>query len=139
MRFITLREALEVHRQVLRQSGGTPGLRDVNGLESALEQPLATFDGTDLYPSVLAKAAALAFFIIRNHPFIDGNKRVGHAAMEIVLVLNGFSIDADVDEQEQVVLAVASAEMSREQLTTWLGKHLKTESFTVEEAKVDDA
>jgi len=89
VRYLNLEELLELHRMVLRQSGGTPGLRDPNGLESALAQPRMTFGGEDLYPSLVEKAAALGFSLVMNHPFIDGNKRIGHAAMETFLVLNG--------------------------------------------------
>jgi death on curing protein len=70
-----------------------------------------TFGGEDLYPSLLEKAAALGFSIIMNHPFVDGNKRTGHAAMETFLILNGMEINASVDEQERVVLAIASGEL----------------------------
>jgi death-on-curing protein len=92
-------------------------------LESALAQPRQTFGGSDLYPTLVEKAAALGFSLIANHPFVDGNKRIGHAAMEVFLVLNGQEIDADVNEQERVVLAVAAGEMTREQFTDWLRDH----------------
>jgi death-on-curing protein len=60
-------------------------------------QPKATFDGEDLYPTIIAKAAALCFSLVQNHPFVDGNKRAGHASMEVFLILNGYALDADVD------------------------------------------
>jgi death-on-curing protein len=69
-------------------------------LESATAQPRKTFGGEDLYPDLPAKAAALAFSLINNHPLVDGNKRIGHAALETLLVLNGFELDAGVDEAE---------------------------------------
>ena len=71
-------------------------------LESALAQPQMTFGGEDLYPTLVDKAAALGYALIKNHPFLDGNKRTGHAAMEVFLVLNGYEIHADVEEQEHV-------------------------------------
>ena len=83
-----------------------------------------SFDGKDLYPSVAAKAAALGFSLIRNHPFIDGNKRVGHAALELFLVLNEHEIEASVDEQEAVILGVASGDIDREELLNWLEHHV---------------
>lgn len=79
-----------------------------------------TFGGKELYPSLLEKAAALGFSIIMNHPFIDGNKRTGHAAAETFLVLNGLEINASVDEQEPLVLAIASGEQGREAFVEWL-------------------
>ncbi|MDA0265597.1 MAG: type II toxin-antitoxin system death-on-curing family toxin [Cyanobacteria bacterium] len=111
IRFLTLIEVLELHRQIIEQSGGAFGIRDIGLLESAIAQPRMTFGGEDLYPSLLEKAAALGFSIIMNHPFVDGNKRIGHAATEIFLVLNGMEINASVDEQERMVLAIASGEL----------------------------
>ena len=116
---------LALHERIAAQSGGGVGLRDLALLESALAQPRQSFGGSDLYSSLVEKAGALGFSLIANHPFVDGNKRIGHAAMEIFLVLNGQEIDADVDEQERVVLAVAAGDMSREQLTDWLREHLR--------------
>ena len=81
--------------------------------------------GSDLYPTLVEKAAALCFSLVRNHPFIDGNKRVGHAAMETFLVLNGAEIAAGVDEQERVMLDLAAGRIDRTQLGDWLRQHLK--------------
>ena len=120
IRLISLAEALETHRRILEGSGGTAGVRDLGALESALAQPRMTFGGDDLYPGLLEKAAALGFSIIQNHPFLDGSKRAGHALMETLLVLNGFEISATVDEQERIVLAIASGESGREELIDWL-------------------
>lgn len=101
-----------------------PGIRDVQALEAALSQPFVTFEGDDLYPGIVEKAAALGFSLISNHPFLDGNKRTGHAAMELFLVLHGYEIEASVDEQEACVLGVAAGDISRAELTTWLAEHL---------------
>jgi death-on-curing protein len=125
-RYLSIHEVLALHERIAAQSGGGIGLRDLGLLESALAQPRQSFGGTDLYPSLVEKAAALGFSLVANHPFVDGNKRIGHAAMEIFLVLNGQEIDADVDEQERVVLAVAASEMTRERLTDWLREHLRS-------------
>src|SRR5438876_1013704 len=89
MRYLTIAEALELHRLVLEQSGGAQGIRDQGALESALAQPAMTLSGGDLYPTLAEKAAALCFSLVMNHPFVDANKRVGHFAMETFLVLNG--------------------------------------------------
>ena len=83
-----------------------------------------TFDGDDLYPTIAEKAGALGHSLIQNHPFVDGNKRVGHAAMEVFLVLNGYEITASVDEQEQMVLSVATGQKSRAAFSEWLKQHL---------------
>jgi len=80
--------------------------------------------GNDLYPTLVAKAAALEFSLIKNHPFVDGNKRIGHASLEAMLMLNGFELSASVDESEATVLAVASGSSSREELHQWIEDHL---------------
>ena len=123
MNYINLDKILALHRHIIETSGGSEGVRDHGGLESAIAQPLMTFGGQDLYPTVIEKAAALGFSLIQNHPFVDGNKRVGHAAMEVFLFFNGYRIDATVDIQEQIILGVASGEVSREQLVKWLKEH----------------
>ena len=125
MRHLSLAEVIELHRKVIEQAGGLPGLRDLGALESAVAQPRMTFGGTDLYPSLVEKSAALCLSLVTNHPFVDGNKRVGHAAMETLLVLNGFEIDASTDEQEQLLLALADGQLSREDLVGWLRGHVR--------------
>lgn len=125
MHLLALEQVLELHARILEQSGGAEGVRDTSALESSLAQPLQTFGGEDLYPSIPAKAAALCFFLVRNHPFVDGNKRTAHAAMEVALVLNGFEVAASVDEQEQIVLALAAGTLPREELALWLQQHLR--------------
>jgi death on curing protein len=74
---------------------------------------------------LIAKAAALGFSLALNHAFVDGNKRVTHAAMEIFLSLNGVELSADIDEQERLMLNLADGQVTREQLTTWLENHVK--------------
>lgn len=123
-RHLTLDEVLQLHDRVIEQSGGAVGLRDRGALESAVAQPGMTFDGQLLYPDIEQQASALAFSLIQNHPFVDGNKRIGHAAMETFLVLNGWELDAGVDEQEQIVLSVASGTMPRDELTKWIQSRL---------------
>ena len=124
MRYLVLKEILELHRRLIEQSGGAAGLRDVNMVRWALAQPLMTFDGKELYPTISDKASALGFSLIKNHPFVDGNKRIGHAVMEIFLVLNGYEINAPVDKQEQIILRVASGELRRDEFTEWLRTHI---------------
>lgn len=85
--------------------------------------PRQTFAGVELYPSILSKAAVLGFGLIQNHAFVDGNKRVGHAAMETFLMLNGLELSASVDESEQAILQVASGKLTKDQLLEWLSAH----------------
>lgn len=102
--YLGLEQLLELYLGVMAQSGGSIGIRDMAGLESAIAQPLMTFGGLDLYPSIAEKASALGFSLVMNHPFVDGNKRIGHAATETFLVLNGYELVAAVEEQEEVIL-----------------------------------
>lgn len=124
MRYLTLNEVLDLYYRILEQSGGAAGIRDLGALESAIAQPRLTFEATELYPTLVDKAAALGFSLINNHPFVDGNKRIGHAAMELFLILNGYEIEAGVDEQEQLILNVAAGHVKRAELTAWLRSHL---------------
>ena len=120
MRYLTLTEVLQLHRRLIEQHGGSSGIRDGGALESALAQPYMTFGGEELYPTIVEKVSAFGFSLLKNHPFVDGNKRTGHAAMEIFLVLNGYEFDASVDEQQHVILQVASGELGRDEFTDWL-------------------
>jgi death-on-curing protein len=124
MRYLSLSEVLELHERIISSSGGSHGVRDIKALKSSVNQPRLTFDQKDLYPGIVSKAAALCFFLIMNHAFIDGNKRVGHAAMETFLVLNGYEIVAEVDYQEQIILELVAGEITRENFTEWLNKHI---------------
>ena len=124
MRYLSLPEVLELHDKIIEVSGGARGIRDIKALESTINQPRLTFNQADLYPDVLTKASALCFFLVMNHPFIDGNKRIGHAAMETFLILNGFEIEASIDEQEKIILDLASGRLDREKFSAWLNKHI---------------
>ena len=126
MRYLTLGEVVLLHRAILELSGGASGIRDLGALESALAQARATFGDADLHSSLHAKAAALGFSLALNHPFLDGNKRVAHAAMEAFLMLNGSEIVATIDEQERLMLDLAAGLITREQLADWLEKHLQS-------------
>ena len=125
MRYLTLAEVLALHHRLMQASGGPSGLRDLGLLESAVSQPLASFGGQELYPSVVEKAAAPGYSLACNHPFVDGNKRVAHAAMEVFLVLNGYEIECPTDEQEAAWLRLAASEQSRAELVAWLSKHTR--------------
>ncbi len=124
MQSLTLEQVLKLHKRVIEQSGGSIGIRDQGALESALAQPYMTYAAQELYPTLIEKVAALGFSLINNHPFVDGNKRIGHAAIEVILLMNGYEIQADVDSQETVILAVAASEMNRESFLEWLQGHV---------------
>ncbi len=123
-RFLTLGEVLEIHRLVIEQAGGDAAIiRDLHVLEASVGQPRASWDGVDLYPSFEEKAAALCFGIVMGHPFTDGNKRAGHAALEIMLDLNGVALVAGVDDAEATMLRLAAGELSRQELVAWVVAH----------------
>ena len=124
MRYLTLAEVLELHRRVIRDTGGATGVRELAGVQSALAQPLMTFDGAELYRTLEEKAAALCYSLVLNHPFVDGNKRIGHAAMETFLVLNGFEIVANIDDAEHLFLELAAGNVEREELVSWISAHM---------------
>ena len=125
MRHLRLDEIVRLHGLLIAASGGSHGIRDLGALESAVAQPHMTFGGEDLYPSLIEKASALGFSLIMGHPFVDGNKRVGHAAMESLLVLNEMEIQAPVDEQEEIILRLAAGQMDRDSFTEWLRAHVR--------------
>jgi len=124
MRYLSLQEVISLHSLLVSQSGGSDGLRDRGALESAVAQPEASFGGEDLYPDLASKAGALGHSLIQNHPFVDGNKRIGHAAIEVFLLLNGHEFDASVDDQEKIIIDVASGKVSRIELSEWISKHM---------------
>ena len=124
MRYLTLAEVLELHRRIIEQSGGADGVRDLGGLESAITQPQMSFAETKLYPSIVEAATALCYSLVLNHTFVDGNKRIGHAAMETFLVLNGYELVCDIDLAEKTILSLAAAELTRDELLAWIETHL---------------
>lgn len=123
MRYLTLDELIELHRRIIIQSGGADGMRDQGLVESALAQPEMTYAGVELYPTLPEKAAALCFSLVLNHPFIDGNKRIGHAAMETFLLLNGYELNADIDDSENVIMKLAAGQLERQPFNQWVAAH----------------
>jgi death-on-curing protein len=120
VRVLSLAEVLHLHRRIVESSGGSLGIRDLGALESAIAQPRMTFETHDLYPSLVEKTAALGYSLVMNHPFVDGNKRVAHAAMETMLALNGAELLAGLEEQEHLMLGLAAGQVSRNALVAWL-------------------
>lgn len=123
MRYLILNEIILLHRCIIKQSGGSYGIRDIKVLESAISQPRMSFEGNDLYPTIVEKASILAYSLIKNHPFVDGNKRIGHAAMETFLVLNDYEIDAPIDEQERIIFCIASGTIEKKKFKEWVQSH----------------
>lgn len=124
MELLSLADVLTIHQVVIERSGGGQGIRDLGLLESAVAQQSMSFGGRELYPTLIDKAAALCLSLVGNHPFVDGNKRVGHASMRMLLNLNGFTVEPDVDDAERTFLRLAAGELEREELKTWINDHL---------------
>jgi death-on-curing protein len=120
--YLTTAQVLFVHARLIAETGGAAGVRDLGLLESAIARPQATFDGRDLYPGLYSKAAALMAGVVNNHPFVDGNKRVGITAAALFLVRNGLRLNADNDEVERFALQVAQGRLAVEEMAGWFAE-----------------
>ena len=118
--FLTLEDVLDIHTQQLARFGGGEGMRDLGLLESALAQPQATFGGEYVHQSLWEMAAAYLFHIASNHPFIDGNKRVGLLAALVFLELNGITLTQGSEELYELTMAVAAGRMTKAEVTVAL-------------------
>ena len=126
--FLALDEVLEIHAQQVELYGGSDGIRDPAGLESAVATPMATFGGQFLHTTIPSMAAAYLFHICQNHPFLDGNKRAAANAAITFLLINDWELDSSEDELVDVVLAVASSKMSKSALTESFGARCRPTS-----------
>jgi death-on-curing protein len=124
MRYLTLDRVLTIQRRLIDEIGGSHGVRDMNGVDSAVAQPRQTMFGEDLYPTLPEKAGALGYSLVANHGFVDGNKRVGYSAMEAFLLMNGHELSSSTEDGERVILAVAAGAMGREDFTEWVRQHI---------------
>jgi|SRR6185312_695868 death-on-curing protein len=122
---ILLEDILNLHQFSIEKYGGSHGIRDSGLLESAIARPFQSFDGEDLYPSVFAKAAALAESLIINHPFIDGNKRTGTVAMIAFLEENGFHLSTTDTALYNLVISISTGETKFEEIVEWLKANTK--------------
>ena len=125
--YLSIEQLLRLHQIQLRAFGGAPGLRNRGGLEAAAARPQMTFGGDDLYADPGAKAAALMHSIVMNHPFVDGNKRVGAMAAELFLAVNGHELDAPDEALVDLSFAVARGEVSAEALAIWIRQRTRRE------------
>jgi death on curing protein len=117
---ILIKEVELLHRILIDKFGGSYGIRDNAALESAITRPFQTFDGKELYPSVLEKAAALIESILINHPFIDGNKRTGYTLLRLFLISKEMDITASQDNKYEFVIDIAAGTLKYEGISTWL-------------------
>lgn len=120
---LTTKQVITIHSSLIEVTGGTDGVRDMGLLESALEIPFQTFGGKDLYPALIQKAARLGHSLVSNHPFVDGNKRIGIHVMLVFLAINGVEIECTQQELIDVGLSLADGTMNAEKLLIWLSSH----------------
>ncbi|MGN0647093.1 MAG: type II toxin-antitoxin system death-on-curing family toxin [Oscillospiraceae bacterium] len=124
MKIVSKQQVLSLHKMLIQQSGGSPAIRDEGLLESALSAPFQSFGDTDLYPSLLEKAARFGYGIIKNHPFVDGNKRIGAHAMLVLLAINHAALAYSDEEFIDLILGIAAGKYDDQHLLHWLQQHL---------------
>ena len=124
--YLSIEQVLHLHEIQIERFGGASGLRDRAGLESAMARPASTFGGDDLYPDLASKAAALMHSLVMNHPFVDGNKRVGAMAAELFLEINDRRLLASDDDIERMTLAIARGEVDAERLAIWFRQRVSS-------------
>lgn len=120
MKFLSLTEVLEIHRDQTSRYGGTAGIRDIDLLKSALGIPMATYGGEFLHTDVYEMAAAYLFHLVKNYPFLDGNKQVGAVAALVFLLLNGHDLDAPEDDLAEMVQSVARGEVDKAEVAVFI-------------------
>src|SRR5438874_6913659 len=121
--FLDLEEVIDLHREAIDKYGGSAEIRDVGLLQSALAMPAASFGGQFLHPDLPSMAAALLFHLVQNHPFVDGNKRVGAAAARVFLAMNDVQFNPPADAYVELVLATARGEIDKAEIAEFIRKH----------------
>ena len=122
---ITLDEVLQLHQYSINDFGGSHGIRDIGLLESAVERPNATFGGEELYPNCFTKAAAILESIVKNHPFVDGNKRTGWLACAVMMRLFDYKFTLSQEDAYDFVIKVASSHIEFESIVEYIEMHVK--------------
>ncbi len=123
MKTLSKEQILSLHAQLIDRAGGTHGMRDENLLESALAAPFQYYGDTPAYPSVRKKAARLAYGLIKNHPMLDGNKRLGAHAMLVLLSINGIELQYTQKEFSDLILWIAAGGLTYDDLLLWILDH----------------
>ena len=123
--YLSLEQVLFIHKRVMERYGGAQGIRDKNLLEFAVMRPQMSVFGEDAYPTLFLKAAVLLHSIVQNHPFLDGNKRTGFAAMHLMLLRNGHDLASSCMQEVRMCLDVAMGKMTVEQISRWIETNSK--------------
>ena len=124
MKILTKEQILLLHSQLIENFGGSSDIRDEALLDSAINTPFQTYDGEELYPTLLDKASRLCFGLVKNHPFVDGNKRVGTHGMLVFLAISGMDLEYSDIELIELILSVASGTQSDSDILRWLQQHI---------------
>jgi len=123
MKIITIDQLLIYHQKIMEATGGANGVRNQGLIESALGKGKQTFDGKELYPGLTRKVSVVTFSLIKNHGFVDGNKRIGVAVMLLLLRLNGYSIRYSQEELVQLGLGTAEGKLTEQDIEEWIVRH----------------
>ena len=123
MKRLSIESVIAMHGALIQETGGMDGVRDMNLLDASVNSPYHTFDGIYLYPTLPAKAAHLAFSLIKNHPFLDGNKRIGILAMLVFLDSNGLPVTTADEELISLGLGLAENTIDESALVDWIIIH----------------
>lgn len=121
---ISEQEVLKIHSILIERFGGTTGVRDMELLDSALNRPYQTFDGKELYPTPIAKAAAILESIFKNHPFTDGNKRTGYVLARLLLMESNLEIHTDQEQKYKFVISISTGKLNFDEIEKWLEQHV---------------
>ena len=124
MKILTKEQILKLHSQLISDFGGSAAIRDDSLLDSAIKTPFQTYNGKELYPTLLGKASRLCFGLVKNHSFVDGNKRIGTHAMLVFLAINGVELEYSDTELITLIMPVASGEQSDADILHWLQQHI---------------
>jgi len=123
MKRLSIPQIVMMHSALIKETGGLDGIRDENLLDSAVNAPFQTFGGEYVYKTLEAKAARLGYSIVKNHPFADGNKRIGMLAMLVFLEINGIELTCSDQDIIETGLKLAAGEMDDKQLLEWILRH----------------
>jgi len=119
----TVETIITIHSELIHRIGGSPGIRDENLLDMSVNAPFQTFGGVDLYPTLIDKAAQLTYSLIKNHPFLDGNKRIGVTVLIIFLKANGIEITCTNEELAALGWGLADSSITKAELAEWIISH----------------
>lgn len=131
MRTIPYEKVLEIYKRLIRESGGVYGVRDEGLLRASLESAFQTFDGIELYSTDVDKIAAVCYNVIKNHPLIDGNKRLGITLMAVLCDINDIPLECSDEELVELGVGIAEGKYDREQVKSWIIAHIKRNEKTI--------